>query len=158
MTKKLVILLAMALVLGLALSPAAFAKGKPTPLPGPQVVKSFDGDVYLFVETPATIIAPWGKISFGLWGETFKFYFKAANLTVGDEYTLRVGDLPLGSFTVVALDRTGSLAGEVASESFTNQNVTRSDFSSDTNNSLFIEVAKAFFTYIGNISCNLFRP
>jgi len=126
MTKKLVILLAMALVLGLALSPAAFAKGKPTPLPGPQVVKSFDGDVYLFVETPATIIAPWGKISFGLWGETFKFYFKAANLTVGDEYTLRVGDLllPLGNFIVVASDGTGSLAGEVASESFTNQNVT----------------------------------
>jgi hypothetical protein len=121
MTKKLVILLTVALVLGLALAPAAFAK-KPSPMPGPPVVKSFDGDVYLFATTPATPDAPWAKISFDLWGETFKFYFKAANLDPGD-YTLQVAGLQFGPATV---DSSGTLAlaGDVASASFTNQVVT----------------------------------
>ena len=122
MTKKLVILLAVALVLGLALSPAAFAK-KPDPMPGPSVVQNFDGDVYLFVETPAAITAPWGKISFDLWGETFKFYFKAANLTPYGVYTLQVGGLPLGTVTADSSGN-GSLSGGVASDSFTSQDVT----------------------------------
>lgn len=122
MTKKLVTLLAVALVLALALSPAAFAK-KPDPMPGPSVVQNFDGDVYLFVETPAAVTAPWGKISFDLWGETFKFYFKAANLTAGTGYTLKVGDLELGSFTA-DISGNGSLSGGVASDSFTNRDVT----------------------------------
>jgi hypothetical protein len=122
MTKKLVTLLAVALVLALALSPAAFAK-KPDPMPGPSVVQNFDGDVYLFVETPAAVTAPWGKISFDLWGETFKFYFKAANLTPEVVYTLKVGGLELGSFTA-DISGNGSLSGAVASDSFTNQDVT----------------------------------
>ena len=110
MTKKLVILLTVALVLGLALSPAAFAKGKPTPLPGPEVVKSFDGDVYLFATIPAFTTDPWGKISFDLWGGAFKFFFKAANLTPGVKYTLTVADQTLGTFYAAA-DGTGSLFG-----------------------------------------------
>ena len=124
MTKKLVILLAVALVLGLALSPAAFAK-KPIPMPGPPppVVQNFDGDVYLFVSTPPAINAPWGKISFDLWGEAFKFYFKAAKLTPETLYTLKVGEVVLDSFTT-DIYGAGSCSGAVASASFTDLDVT----------------------------------
>jgi hypothetical protein len=95
-------------------------------MPGPPVVQSFDGDVYLFATTPATPDAPWGKISFDLWGETFKFYFKAANLTPDTLYTLRVGTLPLGSFTTDSAGA-GFLSDSVPSDSFTNQVVTLTD-------------------------------
>ena len=123
MTKKLFILLVMTTVLGLAFALASFAK-KPDPMPGPPVVNNFDGDVYLFSNTPATIEEAWGKLSFDLWGGAFKFYFKAANLTPLTQYTLSVGTLELGQFTT---DDTGhgALAGEVpVSDSFSNQYVT----------------------------------
>lgn len=88
------------------------------------MVQSFDGDVYLFADITkaAAITDPCGKISFDLWGETFKFYFKAANLVPGD-YTLEVAGLQFGPATVDSLG-TLALAGDVASPSFTNQVVT----------------------------------
>ena len=90
------------------------------------MVKSFDGDVYLFADLsiPATITDPWGKISFDLWGETFKFYFKAENLTPAIPYTLKVGGIELGSFTADE-NGAGSCSGAAPIDaSFTNQDVT----------------------------------
>jgi hypothetical protein len=100
MQRKLMVVVVMALVLGLALAPNAFAR-KPNPMPGPQVVKNFDGDVYLFADpnvatSPDPAVDPWGKFSWELWGEELMFHFKAEHLADG-LYTLKVGTTTIGS-------------------------------------------------------------